>query len=328
MEMKGKALYNLLRINWIEDPSIEVKPWQVEDYRALTDEQLYSRLENLGLVLTENSFLMYADNCDSPEELVECLCLDEEDLERQDQGLLIFCELWRRLLPDKQSLSLFCDELDRLIELYDQGPLEDEDLLQKALSDLEDILDETVDLGISEKQAFKDISHYCAHDLESFIYDYISDQIEEKNDLIASECLDSFYAYVGDQKRFDFLRARIFAESDVVEGNVLIARLLEELAEEPDLLLLLEIAHYLVNRGDVHLFMQAVRQALPLLTHEEELQYLLQLIANYYRCLDREEEEKVVEAFLKKRESHPLDQRIDPFDQAIQHMTSLVSKKP
>ena len=115
MELKGKALYNLLRINWLEDPSIGVQPWQVEDYRVLSTADLFSKLEKLKIPLNEESFLLYVESSDSPEELVECLCLDDEDLEISDQSYLLLFELWRRLIPEKESLSIFCDELDRLI---------------------------------------------------------------------------------------------------------------------------------------------------------------------------------------------------------------------
>ncbi|MBY0530304.1 MAG: hypothetical protein K2P51_09010 [Rhabdochlamydiaceae bacterium] len=323
MELKGKALYNLLRISLQEDPSMEVKAWQVEDYRQLDEKSLFSRLSRLGIVLDEESFLVYAENCESPEELVECLCCDEENLELRDETFLIVCELWRRLLPDKPSLSLFCDELDQLFEQYDNGTMQDEESLQEALSDLEDILDLAVDHGTSPQEAFRDVSQYCAHDLEGFISDYIADLIETENDLAASELLDSFYEYIGNQKRFDFLRARIFAESDIAEGNLLIGRLLELLSEEPDLSLLLEMADYLVNRGDVHLFMQAVRQAIPLLQQEDDLQNLLRQIASYFRCLDREDEEKMVASLLDKRKHLKLDQQIDPSDMALNHIVQI-----
>ncbi len=323
MELKGKALYNLLRSSWQEDPSISFKPWQIEDYRKLTEADLFSRLRRLSIVLDHPSFMVYAEDCESPEELVDCLCCDDENLEKNDETFLIVCELWRRHLPDRPSLSLFCDELDLLFAAYDNQMLDDEEKLQIALSDLRDILDEAVDQGSSALDAFENVANHCAHDLESFLYDYISDQIEAHNDLNASELLDAFYEYVSDQKRFDFLRARIFAESDIAEGNLLIARLLEVLAEMPDLSLLLEMAEYLVNRGDVHLFMQAVRQAIPLLEQEDDLQNLMQQIAAYYRCLDREHEEKEIERLLSARSTYPFDRPIAPTDPALKHIVEI-----
>ena len=46
MHIDRKALYNLLRLNWLRDPSLDVEPWQVEDYRHLELETLYERLQD------------------------------------------------------------------------------------------------------------------------------------------------------------------------------------------------------------------------------------------------------------------------------------------
>src|ERR1700691_81201 len=173
MELKGKALFNLLRMSWIENRNSDVKQWQVEDLRDLSIEDLFSRLKKLGLILNEESFYLYAENCDSPEELADCVWFEEDDLEGHDIAYLLLFEMWRRLLPGKLCLSVFCDELDQLIELYDQGGLDKEEPLQNALSILEDILDDAYDEEEGDPQLiFDEIAGYCAHDLESFIFDY------------------------------------------------------------------------------------------------------------------------------------------------------------
>jgi hypothetical protein len=119
METRGHALYNLIRMNWLEDPTLPVEPWQVEDYRLLPDEEIYSRLEKLGISIDQARFIEYALHFTSPEEMTETLWVDEE-LDNFDQAYLLIFELWRRFLPEKQSLSIFCDELDYLIDRYDE----------------------------------------------------------------------------------------------------------------------------------------------------------------------------------------------------------------
>jgi hypothetical protein len=324
MELRGRALYNLLRITWLEDPKIKVKPWQVADYRSMSMEDLFAGLNGLGLVLDPSSFAAYAEGCDSPEDLVECLCADEEDLDKQDASYLILFELWRRLLPQKQSLSIFCDELDQLIELYDQGQLENEEALQEALVTLEDILDESADLCGSPEKVFEDLSQFCAHDVHGFLYDYISDLIESSNETYASELITDFHEFLPDKKWFDLLKAWLFASMDIEELNRVASRLLGDLLEEPDLELLLEIAKFLVHRGDVRLFMHAARQAIALLQTEENFQQLLRLIAEYYRCLDKEEEEKLICEMLQKRSAHDLQMPLDRSDKTLQHILQLV----
>ncbi len=326
MELKGKALFNLLRMSWIEDCNSDVKQWQVEDLRDLSIEELFSRLKKLGLILNEESFYLYAENCDSPEELADCVWFEEDDLEGHDKAYLLLFEMWRRLLPGKLCLSVFCDELDQLIELYDQGGLDKEEPLQNALSILEDILDDAYDEEDGDPPLiFDEIAGYCAHDLESFIFDYISDQIAEKNETYASELVDAFYDYSSDRRRFDLLRARLFALSDLEESNIIYGRILEELADDPDLEIVLLVAESLIHHGDVRLFMQSVSQAIPLIKREDELQNLLAMVAEYFRCLDREAEESTVQGLLEERSSRPLEKSIDPSDKALACISQMIS---
>ncbi|MBS0604872.1 MAG: hypothetical protein JSS60_07535 [Verrucomicrobia bacterium] len=325
MKLKGKALFNLLKISWLEDRNSDVQQWQVEDLRDLSIEDLFSRLKSIGLILNEESFYLYAENCESPEELADCVWFEEDDLEGHDKAYLLLFELWRRLLPGKMCLSVFCDEIDQMIDLYDSGEMENEETLQNALSMLEDVLDEAYDEEGDPQAIFSAVADYCAHDLERFIFDYISDQIIEKNETYASELVDAFYDYSSDRRRFDLLRARLFAISDLEESNIIYGRILEELADEPDLELVAQVAESLIRHGDVRLFMQAIKQALPLLRTEEEFQSLLALCAEYYRCLDRDAEEKTIKGLLDERSSRPLEKAIEPTDKALERISQMIS---
>lgn len=324
-EIKGKALFNLLRMSWIEDRKGDVEQWQVEDLRELGIEDLFSRLKALGVILDEESFNLYAENCDSPEELADCVWFDEEDLKGHDKAYLLLFELWRRLLPDKICLSIFCDEIDQLIDLYDRGEIQSEEALQNAFSLLEDILDDAYDEEKDAPRVFSEVASYCAHDLERFIVDYASDQISEGNETYASELIDAFYDYSSDRRRFDLLRARLFSLSDLEESNIIYGRVLEELADDPDLSQILLAAESLIRHGDVRLFMKAVKLALPLLKSEEEFQDLLAMIAEYYRCLDRDSEENVVKTLLDARAAHPLEKALDPSDVALAKVAHMVT---
>ena len=324
MELKGKALFNLLKINALDDPRLAKTSWQIEELRGIDTQELFARLKKMGITLDETSFSLYADEVDSPEDLVECLWDDEEDLEGHDQVYLMLFELWRRLLPKKQSLSVFCDELDYLIEQYDRGELEDEEPLQNALSLLEDILDDTSDQDGNPQQIFAEVCAYCAHDLESFIYDYITDQIEAEDETYASELLDAYYDFVTDKKWFDFLRARIFSFAEGDEAEILIERLLEQLREEPSQELLVEIIENLVHHGHAALFRQAVKQALPQVKTEKELGELLTMLADFYRCLDREEKEKEVQQLIQERVKKPA--QLHPKDEILHRFVDLLEE--
>lgn len=313
METRGRALYNLILMNWQEDPSLEVEPWQIEDYRAFSTKEIFKKLKTLGIPLDEERFLIYADASASPEELTDTLVVDEE-LERFDEAYLLVFELWRRLLPEKQSLSIFCDQLDFLINLYDNDQLDNEEELTDALTELERILDENYDQGEDPQELFKEISLYCAHDLQSFIYDYASDQIDEGRRLGASELIDGFSNYIIDHRWFEFLQMRLLAASDPDEGEIMLARILEDQIRNPDFELLLEIARYLVNQGNVRYFVKVVKQTRHLIETEQDFQELLAITSEFYRLLDLEDESEKVFEILKKRQGIPLEKEIASSD--------------
>jgi len=326
MDIQDKALYNLLRINWQEDPSLKVKSWQVEDYRRLSTEELFSRLSQLGIMLSPESLIMYAETLESPEDLADCLWVDEEDKEGYDQAYLILFELWRRFLPDKQTLSIFCDELDHRIDLYDQQTVDD-DLIQRSLKELEDILDQSIDRGEDPQQVFATIATYCAHDLESFLYDYISHHIEAGNNFYASELLDGFYSYVHNVKWFDFLKVKLLMASNEEEADFLLRGLLEQLEEEPDLELLIEIATFLIHQNDERLFIQVVGQASALMKTEEDFHDLLTVVIEYFRLMDKDGEYARFKAFLENRLQIKPSSLLSPADKEVAAFKSYFSKK-
>src|SRR5581483_1928170 len=100
MESTQKAIYNSLRMSWLQDKTIMIEPWKVEDLRPLSLDVLFSRLQKKEIFLDRASFVSYADQFDSPEELSEWLreSVNLEEEEADEIFLLVF-ELWRRLVP-------------------------------------------------------------------------------------------------------------------------------------------------------------------------------------------------------------------------------------
>jgi len=322
MELSGKALYNLLRSSRLEDLALAVEDWQVEDYRLLSEKELFGRLEDLRISLTLESFLAYAKECDGPEELTDLLTGIEEPTTERERAYLLFFELWRRELPDRQTLSIFCDELDRMVDLFDRQHNPDAVQLEEALEDLEKILDESVDAGLEPKDAFALIGQFCAHDLESFLYDYIAELIDNNQELVASEWIDGFYDYLHDVRWFDFLRARLFTRVGTNEGAETLARLIESLQERPELDLALEIATFLAHEGEPVVFKQVILFCLNLIQTEEDFQDILAIVADFHRCLDQENEEKAIETLFRRRSHRQLDL---PFHQADEDKDILIS---
>jgi hypothetical protein len=313
-------------MSWLEDSSIEFNPWQVEDLREVPLEKIFLRLESLGVKLDQQSFFSYAKASDDPEALADFVSVEEDNFEKRDQIYLLIFELWRRLLPEKLTLSIFCDELDRSIYLYDQGLL-DKESMERGISILEDLLDEGVDEGENPKALFETFKSYCAQDLERFLYDYIAEELKLGNETEASELLDEFYLYIEDERWFDFLRAQLLISNDAQEGNLMLQRVLEQLEEDPEIELLFEVAKYLVNRGDPSLFSLCVKIVFPLLKKEEEIQKLLKIIAEYFSCLDLEKPFEHMKRLLESRKARDPKESLDTADKVdlSQFLNSLLN---
>jgi hypothetical protein len=331
--LERKALYNSLRMNWMIDPALKVEPWQVEDYRALPMEALFKRLEKFQIVLGKISFTAYAENCNTPEEFTDSL-IGEEPLEaaEQDQIYLLVFELWRRLIPEKVSLSILCDEIDHLIYLYDLDKLENPEILQDALALFVTILDENTDSGENPQEVFSVICKGCANDLEEFLYDYIETQIEEKNYPYASELLDGFTRYFLDPKWFDCLRVRLLALSGKEkegkeEASLAMRKLMKKALEEQDFDFNLELLELMVKAGERGSFIQLVKQSLPLIELEEDFQDLLRVCSDYMLYLDRDAEQKQIESIIAARASLDNEKAVNLQDPHLQQLLAIIEFK-
>lgn len=327
MPYKGRALYNLLQMNWKRNPQLDAETWQVEDYRVLSLEELFSRLEAVQIFLDEDHFILYVEESDSPEDLADVLYL-EKDFATHEKIFLCLFEIWRRLSPHKQSLSLFCDELDHLVEEYEDGNMEHEEELQASLSSLQQILDDNVDEGGDAEEGFEMLSRFSCHDLEVFIYEYVAHQLDLENDLYASELLEGFYPYIQNKLWFDFLRIRVVAAADLKEANIMTERMLGILREDLDIHLLFEIMHFLVFIGENEQFVESFNMAVENLETEDDLRELLNAIQDYFDFLDKEKEEKVVRQILEERQDKDPSQPVDSDDEILLHLKHMITLSP
>ena len=180
--MERKGLYNVLRLNWLKNPDeTHVEPWQVEDLRTKSLEELFSQLAKKEILLDELAFAAYANNVDNPEQLTEMLTDTSTtgDITSAsaafDQIYLICFELWRRLCSAKDPLVLLYDELDYQISAYDSGQ-GSKDKVRQSLAELASFMPHNQ----PEKAgaAFKIATEECATDLNTFLYDFILETIE------------------------------------------------------------------------------------------------------------------------------------------------------
>lgn len=303
MDIDRRALYNSLRMNWVLDPTIEVEAWQVEDYRSMPLDGLFERLDELDIRLDKASFIAFADSCDTPEDLTDALIHDDSaEGKFRDQVYLLIFELWRRLVHEKPSLSVLCDEIDYQIHLYDQGEINATEAMTDTLANLQVVLDENTDEGANPRDAFACINSGCANDLETFLHDFISDRIDEDNDTYAAELIEGFKSYVRDPKWFSFLRARLVSPTDPGESNAIIKKLLGSKGGTQDLEFNLEMLAFLVTVGDKETFERLVKQTADLIRTEEDFQSLVSISADFYHRMDKDQIEKQLQALLKMRE--------------------------
>lgn len=300
--IERKALYNLLRMQWLLDPNIEVKPWQVQDFRSLPLEELFDKLQEMELWLDKDRFLAYGDQVDTPEDLTDSLISDREDLEAEEGDLiyLLLFELWRRLLPEKQSLSIFCDELDHLILSYDQDELQDPGPLEDAVDNLITILRDGTDEGNDPLDVFDAVASRCANDLESFLYDYIQELIEKEQYQYANDLLDSLLDFVSDLRWFLLLKAELLFTEDTEAAIHLVRDLIGDTRGDRDPEFNLALLALLVGRIDDTPFFSLVKETIPLLEKRGQYEELLQTIKEFFTRQDRDKESQQIEALIEE----------------------------
>ncbi len=327
MEIEKRALYNLMRMNWLLDPNITAEPWQVEDYRALPMSSLFQRLGLYDINLDKDNFVAFADQVDSPEELVDWLLADiEVDTITQDKIYLLLFELWRRLITERPCLSVFCDELDHQIYLYDHKKSDDVEALQDAVANLQNILDENTDSGVQAVEVFASVSAGCANDIESFLYDYISDHLDHGNEAYAAELIDGFITYIKDVKWFDFLRMRLAVLQDSGDAEAYVQQLVELYAKENDLEFNMEVLSFMVQHVSKESFLKLLKKTLPLIVSEEDFQDLLNICIDFCHFLDFEDKEKAVQAILRKRSHLHLEGMINSKDPSATELMAILAK--
>lgn len=307
MNVEKRPLYNLLRMHWLNDPSIEVKPWQVEDYRVVPLTTLFDRLQPFSIFLDKTNFATYTEETDSPEEFVEYLIADKQlNAEKEDQIYLLIFELWRRLKTEKPTLSIICDELDDQIYRYDQGQLTNPNALQNALTNFLAVLEENVDAGIDPKDALKTMASFCANDVETFLFDFISEQIENENDFYAQELMDDFGPFFEGDKWFNLLKIKLLSRFNMKTAYRELGDFIDEFSTD-QLEFALEVLSLLAGMGTTEQFNRVIRQTLPLLNTEEDFQDLLAICTDYLHRLDEEEKEKAIQHLQLRRAKLPLD---------------------
>ncbi len=315
--MERKALYNSLRINARKNPSLKVQDWQIRDYHKMSTEALFASLEQFGLHVDRSLFLSLADEVESPEELSDHLISDEIPEDVADQIYLNVFELWRKLLPERQTLSIFCDQLDYEIEAHDQGDAATLERVEDALASLREILDQNLDEGGSPKELFAAIQESCAHDVEGFLYDFIEMEIENGNDKYAGELIEAFSPYVTAPKWFLFLKAQLVAKEDEISFKQLFHGLVQQAAKEKDPEFIFSLLFYAAQQGDKGSFLHLFQTIIPLLEVEEDLIDLITACEDFAHFRDDESLESTFRELILGRKGIEATRPFNPQDPVI-----------
>lgn len=301
MQLTRKALYNTLKYHH----PLEAEKWQQENLRSLTLEELFSRLEKLGCIMDKDSFCLFAEEINTPEDFADDLV---EDPKKQDQIFLPVFELWRRLLPFKPSFSVITDELDEQIHYYNTG-LRDDCLLE-ALNAVLIALHCFLDKDLSKKECQELLENHTAYDVEGFLYEYLQEFLDKNQTSLAAGLLESFKPFIQDTAWFTLLELRLFFQKESKEAVVVLQQLLSTARALQDPEFYLELLVVIAVNVDKEIFLEIAELALPLLEIEDQLQELLSSLALFWNSLDEERKEGEVLLYLNARKSIPLDQAI------------------
>jgi len=202
MLFSGRSYYNILIFNDLRDGKFADGRWESFDYRQMSLSEIFFSLEKLGVYLTIESFLGYSEVIDTPEELTDKLHYENGDSKRKIY-LLVF-ELWRRLLPDRKTISIVCDELDHTIATYETHQA-DANLYEGLIGVLE-ILHRNAPFSEAPSELFKRLSLYIAHDLENVIFTYIESKIGSPEEEKMLLLLDAFLPFVGKERALKLIK--------------------------------------------------------------------------------------------------------------------------
>lgn len=316
--IEKRALYNLLRRHWLGGEKLSVEPWQIENYRDLPLQDLFERLSHFNIHLDSRSFEAYAEACDSPEDLTDALTAEISlNAKDQDKIYLIIFELWRRLMSEKPSPSIYCDELDHQISLYDENHLVESEPIQEALSNILVVLEENVDAGVEGKEAFQRLASYCANDVEAFLYDYISDQIESDNELYAQGLIKDFTPYFEDTKWFSLLQAQLFYHINAKQAESYLVDLVEEQKDNEDLEFNLALLSLIALYDQNQLFQTVKNASKPLIKSEEDFQDLLAICSELAERSEDISQQRYLNSLIEKRAYKSLSSVVEQNDKDL-----------
>jgi hypothetical protein len=308
MSFLGRSKFNLLKYKKRENPNLEVKDWEILDYNNLSIDDLFSNLKGLGFNFTPEIVIELA----SQGEELDTICFEkygpkEVDEEILENAYLNLFEIWRRLLPNHKSISIFANDFDEFIDAYEKGEVTGSEAL---FNELFDILDESVDEGMEPKGVFKELSNYLGHDLESFLICYIFDLIEHDNETLALRYLDNIYTYIQGNLWLDFFRIKLLKGALPEDVTAITYRFLDKLKLHFDPELGFEVLYYLIETGHKEIFKKTYKEFLKEIKTQDEFREMLEILHAFFSLNEQNKEENLVKELIENRKKMSLKEKI------------------
>lgn len=297
MLFSGRAYYNLLWLERLRGNTIPAHKWEFLDYRELDFATLFSMLHEFNIFFDADTFESLSEDADSPEEFIERVEIEDKDDKRKIY--LIVFELWRRLIEDKESVSIFCDELDRIVAAYETEK-DDEQLLYILYKVLE-ILERNTQLDEPPEAIFQKLSLYIAHDLENVIYTYIDSKLNSESEDSCIDLIDDFMPYVKEKRALKFLKLKSVPNAFHEEKEKLTIYIVSSLQEKVNVPLSISILFYLIEINNIELFSELFSFLIHYISEEKPLVSLLDVLVAYHRKRGEVEKQQQVYQFLQKR---------------------------
>ena len=308
MLFSGRAYYNLLWLERLRGNSIPAHKWEFLDYRELDFATLFSMLHEFNIFFDADTFESLSEDADSPEEFSERIEIEDKDDKRKIY--LIVFELWRRLIEDKESVSIFCDELDRIVAAYETE--KDDQQLLFILHKVLEILERNTCLDEPPEEIFQRLSLYIAHDLENVIYTYIDTKLKSGSEDSCLNLIEHFMPYIKEKRALKFLKLKSLPNAFYEEKEKLTIYIVSSLQENVNLSLSISILFYLIERNSAELFSELFSFLIHHISEEKPLVALLDVLVAYHRKMGQEEKQQQVYQFLQKRLSTPKKGKISP----------------
>ncbi|MFZ4773301.1 MAG: hypothetical protein ACOYK9_04850 [Chlamydiia bacterium] len=320
MKKEIKAHYNLLKAQVAWDPSTPHETWMVEDLSLCSDKDIFGRLLELKVPVSQETIAKYLEEIETPEDFLEATTLETDHPEKVEKIYLLLFELFKRFSSKGSCLSIFADQLDSSIQKYEATNGRNWQELLEFLKQFELILRENLNHAKNPVEVLEKISRYFAYDIEGFIYDFIADLIDREEEVQAEALIELFYEYITKPYWFQLLEFYLKESTEELLEN------LSDLAQEvKDIEFTLEILHILKEEGSER-FATLLSLAVDFAKEEAEFVELLIVAQEFFEERDRMREVSEIKKILDSRAQIDEKRKIHPQDPGCNHFKKIVDR--